>query len=209
MNICKQFARWIGFLVSLLFPKKLSESFRLFFVYFSSGYYGRFFKYFGKGTTIVSPRQLLGCEYISIGDNTHIEKNMALSAISKYHGSIYKPEIHIGKNCAIGVDNHITAIGKIVIGDNLLTGKNVLISDNSHGNTTIPELNIPPSSRDLFAKGNVTIGNNVWIGDNVVILSGVTIGDGSVIGANSVVTKSLPPYSIAVGAPAKRINDGK
>ena len=54
-------------------------------------------------------------------------------------------------------------------------------------------------------KGAVVIGNNVWIGDNVIILSGVTVGDGAVIGAGSVVTKNIPPYSIAVGNPAKPI----
>jgi acetyltransferase-like isoleucine patch superfamily enzyme len=42
----------------------------------------------------------------------------------------------------------------------------------------------------------------VWCGANVVITSGVTIGDRSVIGANSVVTRDLPPFSIAAGAPA-------
>jgi len=49
----------------------------------------------------------------------------------------------------------------------------------------------------------ITIGNDVWIGSNVIILGGVNIGDGVVIGAGSVVTKDLPPYSIAVGVPAK------
>lgn len=57
----------------------------------------------------------------------------------------------------------------------------------------------------LAIKGPVTIGNNVWIGDNVIILSGVIIGDGSILGAGSVVTKNIPPYSIAVGNPAKVI----
>ncbi len=49
------------------------------------------------------------------------------------------------------------------------------------------------------------IGNDVWIGCNSTILRGVTIGDGAVIGANSLVNKSIPPYAIAVGNPAKII----
>ena len=49
------------------------------------------------------------------------------------------------------------------------------------------------------------IGNDVWIGCNSTILRGVTIGDGVVIGANSLVNKSIPPYAIAVGTPAKVI----
>jgi acetyltransferase-like isoleucine patch superfamily enzyme len=47
------------------------------------------------------------------------------------------------------------------------------------------------------------IGKDVWIGANAVILGGVTIGNGCVIGAGSVVTKDLPPYSVAMGVPAK------
>jgi acetyltransferase-like isoleucine patch superfamily enzyme len=57
----------------------------------------------------------------------------------------------------------------------------------------------------VTTKGDVTIGNDVWIGQHVTILSGVTIGDGAVIGAHSVVGKSIPPYAIAVGNPARVI----
>jgi acetyltransferase-like isoleucine patch superfamily enzyme len=55
------------------------------------------------------------------------------------------------------------------------------------------------------SKGSVIIGNDVWIGSDVTILSGVTIGDGVSIGAKSVVAKSIPPYSVVVGNPAKVI----
>ena len=45
----------------------------------------------------------------------------------------------------------------------------------------------------------------VWIGMNVVILKGITIGRGSTISAGAIVTKSIPPYCIAGGVPAKVI----
>ncbi len=51
----------------------------------------------------------------------------------------------------------------------------------------------------------VIIGNDVWMGYNVCVKEGVTIGDGAIIGAKSLVTKDIPPYSIAVGIPAKVI----
>lgn len=51
----------------------------------------------------------------------------------------------------------------------------------------------------------VVIEDDVWIGANVTILKGVTVGHGSVIAAGAVVTKSIPPYSIAGGIPAKVI----
>ncbi len=55
------------------------------------------------------------------------------------------------------------------------------------------------------SKGDVIIGNDVWIGNEAIIMSGVTIGDGAVIGARAVVTKSVQPYSIVAGNPAKII----
>ena len=47
----------------------------------------------------------------------------------------------------------------------------------------------------------ITIGNDVFIGANVTVLEGITIGDGAIIGAGAVVSKDIPPYAIAVGAP--------
>lgn len=62
-------------------------------------------------------------------------------------------------------------------------------------------------------KGDVHIGSDVWIGQNVTVMSGLTIGDGCVVGAGAIVTKSLPPFCIAVGIPAKvvkyRFSDGQ
>lgn len=49
----------------------------------------------------------------------------------------------------------------------------------------------------------VLIGSDVWIGAGVKIVDGVSIGDGCVVGAGSVVTTDLPPFSVAVGAPAR------
>lgn len=63
----------------------------------------------------------------------------------------------------------------------------------------------PPSMDDLPLKGDTVIGNDVWIGQNAVILPGVHIGDGAIIGANSVVGKTVAPYSIVVGNPAREI----
>ena len=56
-------------------------------------------------------------------------------------------------------------------------------------------------------KGKIKIGKDAWIGAGAVILPDITIGEGAVVGANSVVTKDVKPYTIAVGAPAKKIKD--
>lgn len=49
----------------------------------------------------------------------------------------------------------------------------------------------------------VTLGHDVWIGHGVVILPGCGIGTGAVVGAGAIVTRDVPPYTIAVGNPAR------
>lgn len=63
----------------------------------------------------------------------------------------------------------------------------------------------PPKKEDLPYKGDTVIGNDVWIGQNVTFLPGAHVGDGCIIGANAVVASDIPPYSVAVGNPARVI----
>ena len=149
------------------------------------------------------PNQLKGMQYISVGKNTQFERGVILTAWKRENTSKNTPSITIGDNCNINEFNHITACRQITIGDNLLTGRYVYISDNSHGSSKYEELLLHPHKRPLHVKGPVVIGNNVWICEHACILSGVTIGDGAIIAANAVVTHDVPPYCIAAGIPAK------
>lgn len=114
----------------------------------------------------------------------------------------------LGNNIEINDYVHITAYEKVTIGNNVLLASKIYISDCSHGsysgdqNDSNP--NLEPNKRPLFSKP-VIIEDNVWLGEFVSVLPGVTIGKGTIVGANSVVSKSLPPYVIAVGSPAKPI----
>lgn len=138
---------------------------------------------------------------IAMGDNNNFGYR---SILATWQDNNQTPILKIGNNCVFGEYCHITALNSIVIGDNILTGRWVVISDNSHGRTfSHMDLDSNPNERSLYSKGPIIIGNNVWIGDKVAILAGVTIGEGSIIGANSVVTKDIPPFSIAGGVPAK------
>jgi acetyltransferase-like isoleucine patch superfamily enzyme len=106
--------------------------------------------------------------------------------------------LSIGNSCGISAAS-ITSFKKVTIGNNVLIGANVFITDSDwHG---IP---IEKRSKDGESKA-VIIDNGVWLGANSIILKGVTIGENSIIGAGSVVTKSIPENVIAAGNPCNVI----
>ena len=116
--------------------------------------------------------------------------------------------LKFGRNVQLNDYVHITAAHSVAIGDNVLMASKIYISDCSHGsyvgNEDDSDPMMSPIYRPLSIKP-VKIEDNVWLGEFVSILPGVTIGKGTIVGANSVVSKSLPPYVIAVGSPAKPI----
>ena len=59
---------------------------------------------------------------------------------------------------------------------------------------------LPPRPEEIRP---LRICKNAWIGNGSVILKGVTIGEGAIIGVNSVVATDIPPYSVAMGNPAR------
>jgi acetyltransferase-like isoleucine patch superfamily enzyme len=163
------------------------------------------FKSFGKNSIVQLHIYLLGGKYITIGNKTWIGTRAALTAWDIYGSDTFHPEIFIGNNVSIGDDSHITAINRIQIGNNVLTGKKITITDNSHGRSELEFLSFPPAVRPLYSAGPVIIEDGVWIGDKVTILSNVRIGKNAIIGANAVVTKDIPANCVAVGIPAKVI----
>ncbi len=142
---------------------------------------------------------------VRIGDNFSCGERLKLRTFNEWGRVNYSPTICIGSNVNIESDCHISAINKVIIGDNVLIASFVFISDHSHGEVTMSEIGTHPLDRQLFSKGPIIIGNDVWLGEKETVLPNVTIGDGAIIGANSVVTKDIPPYSVACGNPAKII----
>lgn len=193
---------FIARIVSFVFPMGMMGGLQAFRDRFYTGYVRRGFKSFGDSVCMWHFDLLLGQEYISIGDKTIIEKGVQLAARKTSEND---PIVQIGNGCLIRKDSHITAAHSIIIGDGLLTGTNVLISDNSHGSSDYQTLLQAPRNRAIISKGEIIIGNNVWLGNNVCVLPGVKIGDGAVIGANSVVSHDIPAFCVAVGIPAKVI----
>ena len=113
-------------------------------------------------------------------------------AVCTWHGDIILKE-----GASIGIGSIV--IGPVTIGENSTSGQNCFIGGQSH---TFQDV-----SKAFLRQGEeikqVVIGKNVWVGSNAVILLGVKIGDNSVIGAGSTVVEDVPPYSVAVGNPAR------
>lgn len=193
-------------IIHKLYPYKWNNKIQFYFNRLYSLWISNEFTNIGKNVFFQHPITLLGTPYISLGSNIQFGKLCILAAHTSYYNQVLSPKITIGDNCNFGEYNHITCINSITIGNNVLTGRFVTITDNSHGETNRTSMEIDPSKRNLYSKGEVAIGSNVWIGDKVTILPGVTIGDGVVIAANSVVTKDIPDYCIVAGIPAKIIN---
>lgn len=136
-----------------------------------------------------------GNNKICLKEKTHLDNGVYLRAIKG--GSI-----EIDEGTYIGPYSCFAGPGLIKIGKNCLISSHNEIYANSH-NFRDPRRKI--NEQGLTCKG-ITIKDDCWLGSGVKILDGVTIGEGSVIGAGAVVTKSIPPYSVAVGVPAKVVS---
>lgn len=103
----------------------------------------------------------------------------------------------IGSQTRIGLGN--TIIGPVTIGNDIRLAQNVVLSGLNHNYTDIDL----PIHKQGVSTAPIVIEDETWIGSNAVIVAGVTIGKHCIVAAGSVVTKSVPPYSVVVGNPAK------
>jgi acetyltransferase-like isoleucine patch superfamily enzyme len=120
--------------------------------------------------------------------------------------NFFFPEnISIGRRVSINDNVYLDGYGGIEFGDDSGAAVgSVLISEDheiSDPNVVMKEQPKTP--------GKITVGKNVWIASNCTILKGVTIGEGSVVAAGSVLTRSVPPYTLVGGNPARVIRSIK
>lgn len=157
----------------------------------------------GPGCRVRHPYYLRNPQRIQIGKGFSAQAGLRIEAWDACGDRSYDPRIVIGDDVIMNYNVHIGAISTLKIGNSVLVGSHVLITDHSHGSLTADETNLPAASRPLYSKGSVTIEDNVWIGEGVCILAGVTVGKNAVIGANSVVTQDVPSGWVVGGVPAK------
>ncbi|HXB02126.1 MAG TPA: acyltransferase [Opitutaceae bacterium] len=134
---------------------------------------------------------------IELGPSCQLERGVVLHA---YSGSI-----RCGENVHFGPYSVIYGHGGVEIGAHTLIAMHCCIVAANHA--------VPPPGELIRFKPDVPlpikIGNDVWLGAGVKVLGGVTIGDGCIVGAGAVVTGDLPPYSVAVGMPARVVGQRK
>jgi acetyltransferase-like isoleucine patch superfamily enzyme len=114
--------------------------------------------------------------------------------------------ISIGENVGIGERAYFNAtLSHIYIGNNIAFAPNVTIRGGNHRFNIIGKWITDYNESDKRKEDDepVYVEDDCWIGTNVTILKGVTIGRGCIVAAGAVVNKSIPPYSIVGGVPAK------
>jgi acetyltransferase-like isoleucine patch superfamily enzyme len=181
-------------------------------------FYRIIFARIGKTVYIQEGVEFIGASCIEIGNGVYIFKGVRIDgkghennriildnavAIERNTtiGCLNNSYIEIGEETFIGPDVCIAGPGNIKIGKRCLIAAHTGIFANNH-NFTDPTK--PIKYQGISCKG-IIIENDCWLGHKVTVLDGVTIGEGCVIGAGAVVTKDIPPYSIAVGVPARVI----
>ncbi len=108
-------------------------------------------------------------------------------------------DIIMGTQSRIGLGS--TVIGPVTIGNQVQIAQNVVISGLNHNYEDITQT----IHEQGVNKALIEISDDVWIGANSLITSGVHIGKHSVVAGGSVVTKSIPPYTVWGGTPARMI----
>jgi galactoside O-acetyltransferase len=155
-----------------------------------------FFLRCGQGLRLPLTTSIRGYRNIVIGNNFVALGHLYLFA---HDGGF----VQIGDNCSVNTNVQIGgALGRIVIGNNVIIAPNVVVRAADHGISRAAPIRYQPHRR-----GEIIIEDDVWLGSNAVVTSGVTIARGTVVGAGAVVTRSTEPYSIVAGVPARKIGE--
>jgi len=120
-------------------------------------------------------------------------------------GAVVVGDVEVGEGASIWYAAVLRGdVEKIVIGDrtNIQDGA---ILHGDPGQVTFLDRDVTVGHRAVIHAAHVEPGSLIGIG--AIIMDGVRVGAGSIVGAGSVVTKDVPPRSLVVGIPAKRIRE--
>lgn len=165
-------------------------------------WYKRLFYRAGRKTSVCHPFYTENPELIQLGDKVYVGPYCRLEAYypaSPKRSRKIQPILKIGNRVSMEHGVHISCAESLTIEDDVMIAGRCYISDNNH---SFDPVGLSYKKQAANSK-HTRIGAGAWLGQNVCILAGSDVGEGSVIGAGSVVNGHIPPYSIAVGAPAR------
>jgi acetyltransferase-like isoleucine patch superfamily enzyme len=159
---------------------------------------------FGRHVLVTRLPFIIGHTKIHVGDHVNF-----FGKTNIFSGRTFdNPTLIIGDRVDIGHDVSFTVNLEIVLeeGVNVASGVRFLDSD-AHPRDTAQRISkdIAPPESEIKP---VRIGKYAWIGQNAFIMKGVTVGEGAIIGVSSVVVTDVPPYSVAMGNPARVVVKG-
>lgn len=99
--------------------------------------------------------------------------------------------------------NFISVTGKLIMKCNSGSAEGLTVITGNHQRIIGDYFVKYTGSHEYDVERDVIIEEDVWLGANVTLLSGVTVGRGATVGAGSVCMKSIPPYAVVMGNPAK------
>jgi len=153
---------------------------------------------FGRGVTLERGVIIDGLmrQGVVLGDNVMIGPYSVIVGASVAH---LGEGISMGANSAVNAYSYLGSSGPITIGKNVIMGQHVCFHPENHN---FDRTDIPIARQGTIRQG-IVVEDDVWVGSDVVFLDGAHVGHGSVIGAGALVRGTIPPYSIAVGVPAR------
>jgi acetyltransferase-like isoleucine patch superfamily enzyme len=181
--------------------------------------YPRLLKRCGRGVVFGARVTLRHPGKIEIGDNVVIDDNCLLDAKGRDNEGIrLGNDVFLGRNSILSCKN-----GNIALGDNVNIGFNCEVFSGSQvtiGRDTLVaaycyfiggDHDSDEINRTILQQGSssfgIDVGANCWFGAGVKVLDHVAIGAHCIVGAGAVVTKDLPAYAVAVGIPARVVED--
>jgi len=135
------------------------------------------FGFIANDVTLIPPLRIDKPENVFLYGDTYLNNAILMTTNARF---IMKPHAVAAEGLRVTTGNHAMIVGRFF--------------------RSITEEE-KPSGYDE----DVIVESDAWIGQNVTLLSGVTIGRGAIVGAGAVVSRNIPPYSIAVGVPARPI----
>ncbi|MDO9355520.1 MAG: acyltransferase [Solirubrobacteraceae bacterium] len=153
----------------------------------------------GRDVTIYELVRILGADAMHVGDHVIIDDFVFIDG---------RAGMTIGARVHIAGFVSIIGQGETVLGDFsfISAGSRLVTGTDAFDGSGLVGPSVPDDLRNV-TRGRIEIGRHAGLGSNVVVHPDVVIGEGCVVGSGSVVTRSLPPWTVCVGSPARPVKD--